>query len=302
MGATAALTTARLELVPLDPDRDAESLHAMLGDPGMDPYGWSAPSRDVAETRERLRAELAANGGWTWAVRLRPDPVSLGTIGIFSDQGRPIRGLGWHLRRSHWGRGIMGEAAPAVVEHLLAQPGITGVEAWIDTRNLRSIGVARRAGLQEASRMARVYADHVAQQVVMVRAAEPRDSDVVAVFADLPVRDVRASAQQLVSVLGLHLAFLYPDPPTMARLTITPWAGSHGLNLVQTDGAIGPVSVVIDLGIAPDLVHERALAAGLDVDGPPQDQPWYRRTFTILLPEGQRLRIQGPVRPERDAG
>ena len=196
----------------------------------------------------------------------------------------------------------MGEAAPLVVEHLLAQPGITGVEAWIDTRNLRSIGVARRAGLQEASRMARVYSDHVAQQVVMVRAAEPRDSDVVAVFPDLPVRDVRASAQQLAQVLGLHLAFLHPDPPTMARLTITPWAGSQGLNLVQAVGDVAPVSLTIDLGIPPDLVHERALAAGLAVDGPPQDQPWYRRTFAILLPDGQQLRVQGPVRPERDAG
>ena len=53
MGATTILTTARLELVPLDPRRDAESLHAMLCDPGMDPYGWTNPSRDVAETRGR---------------------------------------------------------------------------------------------------------------------------------------------------------------------------------------------------------------------------------------------------------
>ncbi|MFC7622016.1 GNAT family N-acetyltransferase [Microlunatus sp. GCM10028923] len=299
MGATTVLTTARLELVPLDPDRDAESLHAMLGDPAMDPYGWAEPTGDVAETRERLRADLAGNGGWTWAVRLRPDDAALGAIGIFSDQGRSIRGLSWHLRRSHWGRGIMGEAAPVVVEHLLAQPGITGVEAWIDTRNLRSIGVARRAGLQEASRMARVYPDHVAQQVVMVRAAEPRDSDVVAVFPDLPVRDVEAGAEQLAHVLGLHVAFRYPDPPTMARLTVTPWAGSQGLNLVRAEGTIPPVSLTIDLGIAPDLVYERALAAGLGVDGPPVDQPWYRRTFAMVLPDGQQLRVQGPLRPER---
>jgi RimJ/RimL family protein N-acetyltransferase len=296
-GAITTLTTSRLDIVPLDIDRDASGLHLMLSDPLMDEYGWSTPSRDVAETRERLRSALEANGGWTWVIRLRPDDEPLGTIGIFGDQGTSIRGLSWHLRRSHWGMGIMGEAAPVVIEHLLAQPEITGVEAWIDTRNLRSIGVARRAGLHEAARMARRYDNHLAQQVVMARASNPSDSDVVAVRAVLPVHDIPATSSLLRELLGLHLAFQYPDPPTMARLTVTPWTGSPGIDLAHQPGHIAPTIVKIDVGIATDTIYARALALGLGTLGPPQDQEWHRRTCTIILPEGHHIQVQGSLLP-----
>ncbi len=294
------LGTARLDLVPLDPDRDAPSLHALYGDPEHDPYGPDGASRDEAGTRERLVQMLAENGGLTWAIRLRPDEQAIGAIGVFSDQGRSIRGLSWYLLRAYWGRGLMGEAAPVVVEYLLAQPAITGVEAWIDTRNLRSIGVARRARLTESARMARVYADHTAQQVVMTRAAEPRDDDVVAVRLSLMVTDVRATAVLLTQVLGLHLAFEHPDPPTMARLLVSPWSGSPGIDLHQATGPIHPSGVTVEVGVPTDLVHRRAVAAGLEIADPPQDQPWYRRTCTLLLPEGHRIAVHGPLRPERE--
>lgn len=299
-GRATPLRTGRLDLEPLDPDRDAESLHAMLGDPEFDPYGSSEPTRDVAETRERLAKDLTENGGWTWAVRLRPDRHAIGTIGLFSDQGTSIRGLTWYLCRTYWGRGIMSEAAPVVVDHLLAQPGITGVEAWIDSRNSRSLGVARSARLQERSRMARVYDDHTAQQIVLARAPVPTDIDVVAVRVNLDVHDVRATARLLTEALGLSLAFEYPDPPRIARLAVAQWAGSPGIDLMRATGEIVPTSATIDLGVSTDRVYERVLATGLEVDAPPEDQPWFRRTFTVLLPEGHRLRVHGPLRPERE--
>lgn len=295
------LTTARLDLVPLDPERDAGSLHAMLGDPELDEFGHEPPTRHVAETRSRLERDLAENGGWTWVVRLRPDESALGTIGIFSDHGRPIRGLSWSMRRDHWGRGLMGEAAPVVVDHLLAQPGITGVEAWIDSRNTRSLGVARRARLSERARLTRVYADHTAQSVVMVRATEPRDPDVLGVRPVLPVRDVRVTAQLLVDVLGLHVAFEHGEPPTLVRLGVDPWSGSPGPDVVSAGGVSGgedgPVRVAVDIGIPTDTVYERARAAGVEIVEPPQDQPWYRREFTFRLPEGHAVRVLGPLRP-----
>src|SRR5262245_48190855 len=104
------LTTVRLDLVPLDSDRDAESLHAMFDDPEMLRYSRGTLHSDVAATRTQLAEELAGNGGWTWAIRLRPATAAIGTIGLFYDQGTSIRGLDWRLRRDHWGRGIMSEA------------------------------------------------------------------------------------------------------------------------------------------------------------------------------------------------
>lgn len=292
------LTTDRLELVPLEPDRDAESLHEMYADPEFHRYGSGEPTADVAATRARLAEELAANGGWTWVLRLRPGTEALGTIGIFSDQGRSIRGLSWGIGTRHWGRGLMGEAAPVVVDHLLAQPGIDGVEAWIDTRNTRSLGVARRARLDERARLTRVYHDHTAQQVVMARAAEPTDPDVLAVRPSLPVRDVAATCRLLITVLGLHLSFTYGDPPTFARLGVGPWSGSPGVDLSRTGG--GPIpetTFSVDLGVPTDPIHRRAVAAGLEIVSPPTDQLWHTREFVLRLPDRHLVRVIGPARP-----
>lgn len=292
------LTTARLDLVPLDPDRDAEALHAWYGDPAGDEYGPSKPTADVPATRARLVEELTGNGGWTWVLRLRPRTEALGTIGLFFDQGTSIRGLNWALRRDHWGRGLMGEAAPIVVDQLLAQPGIDGVEAWIDSRNTRSLGVARRARLDERARMARVYPDHTAQQVIMARAAEPRDLAVVAVRPNLAVRDVPETCRLLTDVLGLSLGFDFGDPPTFARLKLGPWSGTSGIDLRQAaEDELTAATVTVDLGVPTDVIHERARAAGLEVLSPPADQPWHTREFVFCLPEGHRIRVIGPVRP-----
>lgn len=290
------LTTDRLELVPLDPDWDAESLHAMHGDADFSLYGPSEPTADVAATRRRLMEELKENGGWTWVLRLRPAVEAVGTIGLFSDQGRSIRGLNWGISRDHWGRGLMGEAAPVVVDHLLAQPGIDGLEAWIDTRNTRSLGVARRARLDERARLARVYADHTAQQVVMARAAEPVDGDVLTVRSQLPVRDVARTCQLLISVLGLSQLFVYGDPPAFARLGVGPWSGSPGLDISGApEGDVTAAMVSVDISVPTDVVHQRAMAAGLRILSPPADQPWQTREFAFCLPEGHQVRVIGPM-------
>lgn len=88
------LTTDRLELVPLDPERDAESLHVMHGDPDHYPYAPSAPSPDVATTRKLLTEELEHAQRWLWALRLRPRSDALGTVGLLSLQGT-TGGLNW---------------------------------------------------------------------------------------------------------------------------------------------------------------------------------------------------------------
>src|ERR1700722_18620490 len=158
----AELSTARLVLRPLDPTLDAPDLFEMDADPLVHQFVYgSSPSRSIKQLARRLVNDLDQNGGMTWSLRLRDDPTALGTIGIFADQGTTIRGLGWSLRRSHWSQGLMSEAASEVVPFLLAQPGVDGLEAWADSRNIGSLKVAARAGLTERARLPRSYDDHV---------------------------------------------------------------------------------------------------------------------------------------------
>jgi len=303
------LRTARLDLVPIDPERDAPDLHAMLGDPELNEVGPTAATADVGETREQLERQLDPT--WrTWVLRLHGSKQALGTIGLFTSQGPPICGLSWALRRDQWGRGLMGEAAPAVVEHLLAAPDIDGLEAWIDSRNTRSLGVARHAGLTESARLPRVYENgEIAQSVVMTRSARPFDPDVLAVRARLYVADVNATVEQLVAVLGLHVSFVYPEPPEaprFARLGVGPWSGSPGFDLLAagpagsgpSDGRVGPTEVYLDVGIHTDEVAERAQRAGVRVVVPVADQHAFgRRTCTLELADGHRIVVAGPLAP-----
>ena len=292
------LRTERLDLDPLDPVRDAPALHAMASDAEVHLYDSdSAASTSVDETASRLRLELTANDGTTWAIRLRGgDPI--GTIGVFADQQSTIRGVGWSLARAYWRQGITSEAARIVVPYLLAQEGVDGLEAWVDSRNLGSLGVARAAGMSERGRLPRVYRDHVAQTVVMARAATPADPEIFGVTPMLDVSDLDATIRILQSVLGLRVAWAYPDPPKVAFLAVAPWSGSAGFQLSKATGRIVGTELTFEVGVSVDLIHDRAVAAGVAIVELPNDKPWYRREFSWRLPDGHLISVSGPSSPE----
>lgn len=293
------LTTRRLELTPLDPALDAPNLHAMLADREVHRYDTDARvSASVEETEDRLRLQVVANGGTTWSIRLKGGPP-IGTIGVFADQGTPIRGVGWSLASPYWGQGIMSEAARVVVPYLLAQDGVDGLEAWVDSRHLASLGVARAAGMTECGRLPRSYPDRVAQTVVMARSAHPCDRGVFGMFATLRVNDLDATIRLLTGVLDLHVAWTYPDPPTVAFVAVAPWSGSPGFQLEQPPCRVDePQRMSFDVGVMADEIGARALQAGLSVVHPPRDRPWGRREMTFALPDGHRITVSGPTMPQ----
>jgi RimJ/RimL family protein N-acetyltransferase len=291
---SAMLKTARLDLVAFDLERDLGALHAMFSDPEWARGGYMTATASVDESRERLTQEFGDNGGWTWTLRIRPDEEAAGVIGVFSDQGSSIRGMSWYLRRERWGAGLMSEAARAVVDHLLRQPSISGVEAWIDSRNVRSIAVARHAGLDLVGRLPRAQDGEIAQSVVMGRAADPSDPTTFGVSPVLFVKDVAGTARFLCELLGLHIGFQLDH---FVQLGFTEWNGQSGIVVQRAAGPVPPAALTLDVGVLVDALHEAARAAGLVDSTPPEDTPWYRRTFTLVLPEGHRLTISGPVRP-----
>ena len=221
----------------------------------------------------------------------------LGTIGIFADQGTTIRGLGWSLRRSHWGQGLMSEAARAIVPFLLAQPGVDGLEAWADSRNIGSLKVAARAGLTERARLPRSYDDSVGQTVVMAVAAEPVDPTVFTITSALEVHDVEETARLLCDVLGMHVAWMHGEPAAIGEIAIARWSGSAGLQLRRREGAVRTTEVTFEVGVWVDDICARVTAAGLQVIEPPGDRPWGRRDFTFALPEGHRIGVSGATTP-----
>ncbi len=46
-----------------------------------------------------------------------------------------------------------------------------------------------------------------------------------------------------------------------------------------------------------DLEYRRFAATGVDTDGPPRDNPWGDRSFTVVDPNGIALHIHQPIEP-----
>ena len=132
------LRTTRLTLTPLDAAADATDLHPMLADPEVHRYDTDAEASAVRRRRPRVDwpvswSRTAAPPGRSGSAEGR----AIGTIGVFADQGTTIRGVGWSLARAFWREGITSEAARGVVPYLLAQPGVDGLEAWVDSGTWR---------------------------------------------------------------------------------------------------------------------------------------------------------------------
>jgi RimJ/RimL family protein N-acetyltransferase len=109
---------------------------------------WNTPLRaDVADTHQDLLRTLEGEGAHMWVLREADAPV--GMVGLLGDVAVP--GLSWLLCRQAWGRGLMTEAAGAVVEYAFGSLGLDRVEAWVEATNVRSLSTARRIGLVEYS-------------------------------------------------------------------------------------------------------------------------------------------------------
>lgn len=290
------MTTSRLRLTPLDPDRDAAGLHAAFGDPEVMRW-WNHPvCADEAATRERLREGAGRTGAHLWTIRPAGGDEPAGMVGLLG--GVEVPGLTWILRKDAWGRGLAAEAAGAAVRHALHHLGLAHVEAWVEATNDRSLGVARRIGLTERGRLAQRYPhrERLHEMIVLGRAAADGPTSVLNAEAVLPVRDVAAGLTLLRTALGARTLFTAGDPPYVAGMGFGPWSAGPRLRLEATRRwRVARVTLCLDVGTEFEALHRRAAAAGADIVRPPAETAWGTREFVLRLPEGHRLVVAAPA-------
>ncbi len=145
------LTTRRLRLRPLE-DADAAEVFALYANPLVTRGGEMATLTSLGQASkviEVFQADWELDSGVRWAV-----------CGQNSDRLMGICGVGWHrpnysallsydLSQSFWNRGIMTEAARAVVGYTFAQPGTNRITATTVLDNGASMQVLRHLGFQE---------------------------------------------------------------------------------------------------------------------------------------------------------
>ena len=140
------LLTERLALRAWRPD----DLPAFAAFYASERAEWVGRETDDNRTWRRFAASfghwrLHGHGGFAITER-DGDDVPIGIVGVFAGIGRPEPEIGWIAFERGEGRGIMAEAARAVIAHARDDLGLTRVVSYIDPRNGRSVRLAERLG------------------------------------------------------------------------------------------------------------------------------------------------------------
>jgi len=146
------LETERLRIRPYRDD-DATPLHEVFESPEVMKWTPSAPSKDVAETAQRLARTVAFTarqppGMGLWALELKSSFEFLGQVGLFPVEGKgPEVEVAYELAPRVWGHGYATEAARALVDYGFGELGLRRIVALILPDNARSRNVASKSGL-----------------------------------------------------------------------------------------------------------------------------------------------------------
>jgi RimJ/RimL family protein N-acetyltransferase len=100
--------------------------------------------RDAEEfvARQVLRS-WDTNPGWAIVT----EGNVIGSIALRVDKSHEIGELAYTIGRDYWGKGLMPEAARAVMVWGFTERGLAKVYAWADARNKRSLRVMEKLGM-----------------------------------------------------------------------------------------------------------------------------------------------------------
>jgi RimJ/RimL family protein N-acetyltransferase len=149
---TQTIETPRLNLRPFRASDAPAMFRNWAGDPAVTEYvTWPThasveETAGIVETWVRQTAEDPSF--YQWAIELKSLGEPIGSIAV-AHLSADVESaeLGWCLGRAWWGRGIMPEAAEAVIAYLFERAGFNRVAARYDTRNAKSGRVMEKLGM-----------------------------------------------------------------------------------------------------------------------------------------------------------
>ncbi len=143
------LNTERLTLRPVSLD-DAKELFFLRSDESVMKYidrPRAKTAEDIFLFVEKVNNNLANNDGILWGITIKDDPTLIGSIGFHYLMKENYRAeIGYVMHPSQHGKGIMQEAARAVLDHGFNIMGLHSVEAHINPENAASAKMLERIG------------------------------------------------------------------------------------------------------------------------------------------------------------
>ena len=146
-GESRDLSTPRLKLRPFAPG-DVDDVFEYAQDPEWAEYLLdSVPQPYTHRDADKFVADrmLAPKTQPSWAIVL--DGAGIGGIILSIDSKHETGTIHYALARSHWGRGLMTEAAHAVVDWGFSRRGLARISSHADLRNRRSWRVMEKLGM-----------------------------------------------------------------------------------------------------------------------------------------------------------
>ncbi len=145
---TPVLETPRLLLRPWR-EEDARDLYAIASDPLVGPAAGWEPHKDTEESRAIIRTVLSAPE--TYAIIWKETGLPVGSASLMPPRARQKEAvsameLGYWVARSHWGQGIMPEAAGLLIRRAFIDLGCAKLWCGYFEGNERSARVQEKCG------------------------------------------------------------------------------------------------------------------------------------------------------------
>ncbi|MDF3000111.1 MAG: N-acetyltransferase [Bacillota bacterium] len=127
---------------------DVDDLYDYAKNPNVGPHGGWKPHESKVESLEIMQS-LFIDKYDSWAIVHKETGKVIGSIGYESDARRPginCRELGYAMHEDYWGRGIMTEAAKAVIRHAFLKMDVPMIAIYRSPLNERSGRVIEKCG------------------------------------------------------------------------------------------------------------------------------------------------------------
>lgn len=127
---------------------DDEDLYEYAKNPNVGPHGGWKPHESIFESRKIIR-ELFLKKYYIWAMMDGKSGKVIGSIGYEADTKRPETGcmeLGYAMSENYWGRGLMTEAAKAVINYGFLAMKLPLISIYHNPTNYRSRRVIEKCG------------------------------------------------------------------------------------------------------------------------------------------------------------
>jgi len=138
--------------------KDAADLYAYAKNPNVGPHAGWKPHESVQESKYIIMNMFLIHE--CWAITWKETGQLIGSIGLEDDKFRPFiksKELGYSLDEAFWGKGIMTEAAKALIKYSFETMKLDVLMIRTGESNLRSQRVIEKCGFKYEGTLRRTY-------------------------------------------------------------------------------------------------------------------------------------------------